>query len=451
MFFSSKPEPPLRPDQVNERGQVVDEAILKKDRVKFGVCTILDRSEEYSMGGVPTAIVKTLGGSDFHIGFYSSTLGAMNSAQFIGALILRWLRSNRRAMIFSMWIGVALAGLIALTLCLGYLEPMKTPVLWAYLILSVGLYAAGGFQLNLESTWIGDLVPVNKLGWFNSYKWILTTVGIILCTYLIGVMADWSPTLGCYAGVYAIFGASFIFAAFIYSRTTDRISKTVSFVGKGGDPAERLNYGNVPMWCYIVFYWCWSGGRTAMFAFTPAFLMDELNFKMTGVAWIAIIQNVSGIAMLYILGKITDRTGSLFTLLVMSAIVAVSMSLWIGASWWGITPIVICQVIGGAAGNTHSMVAINLALETLPEKGRAAYLGFSRLCIGGVVIVTPILAGIFMATLGDFRFTVGDVVLNRYHLLFFVCTLFTLLCVVPLIVLHRWTARQKRRLAGNPA
>lgn len=442
-MLEAKGEEP-RPDQVNEHGQVTDEKVLRRDRLKFGVCTILDRSEESSLGGIPSVLIRSLGGNDFHIGVYSATQGALSFAQFLGALILDRTRSNRRAMIVSMYIGLALAIAIAVSILAGAMPAFKPLALWSYLVLCVGFAGAAGIQLNLETAWIGDLVPSNKLGWFNSYKWILTSVGILLFNLLIGKLADRYPGLACYASVYLIFGASFIVAALIYGRCTDRPPKVASFVLPGSAHLERIHYGNVPMWCYIVFYWCWSGGRTAMMAFTAVYLIDQFSFSMTKIAWFANLQLLIGMVVLHVLGKITDRSGgSRKALLWISGTVAASMGLWVSSAWLGVIPILVYQVISGAAGNTHSMVAINMALETLPEKGRAAYLGFSRLCIGVVVMIAPAVAGALMIRMAGFSMTVGHVTLNRYHVLFAVSTLITLCCILPLLVLGRWLKRQQ--------
>ena len=81
----------------------------------------LDRSEESSLGGIPSVLIRSLGGNDFHIGVYSSTQGALSFAQFLGALILGRTRSNRRAMIVSMYIGLAMALAIAASILAGAL------------------------------------------------------------------------------------------------------------------------------------------------------------------------------------------------------------------------------------------------------------------------------------------------------------------------------------------
>ena len=415
-----------------------DDKTLRRDRVKFGICTILDRSEESSLGGIPSVLIRMLGGSDWHIGIYSSTQGAWSLAQFFGAMLLHRLRSNRRAMVVSMCIGFLVASLVAAMVLVGIKPALRPGALWGYLILSIAFFGVCGVQLNIESSWIGDLVPTKRLGWFNSFKWILTTLGVIVFNLVIGLIADRFPNSGGYASVYMMFALSFIAAAVIYGRTTDRVPHSLGFVKTGG-AGDRMRYGHGPMWCYIVFYWCWSGGRTAMLAFTSVYLIDHFGFSMTQIAWMNNVQLGVSVVLLYVVGKISDRRGgSRLPLLVLSATVAISMFLWVGSAWLGVSAIIAYQVISGLAGNTHSMAAINLALEIFPEKGRAAYLGFSRLCIGAFAMITPAVAGLLMWSMSSIRIPVRGVVMDRYHLLFAGCTLLTLCCLIPLSILGRY-------------
>ena len=257
----------------------------------------------------------------------------------------------------------------------------------------------------------------------------------------IGKTADWSPTLTRYAGVYAMFGLSFLWAAYVYRGITDRAPKNVTFLASGNREISRIRYGHFPMWCYIVFFWCWSGSRVAFVAFIPLYLIDQFKFSMTNIAWLYNVQFIVTILLLHFVGKIGDRFGHRIPLMVISGAVAFCMSLWVWSAWWGIVPIILYQVINGAAGNTHSMVVANFALEILPYKGRAAYLAFSSLCIGAVILVTPTLGGIFLRASKDVHIQLWGAQLNNYHVFFAICTLVAMCCVVPL----RFSAGSWRR------
>ena len=59
-----------------------------------------------------------------------------------------------------------------------------------YVIGSYGLAAASGMQNNIESSWIGDLVPLNRLGSFTSVKWVIGALGMLFFTIGFGQIAE---------------------------------------------------------------------------------------------------------------------------------------------------------------------------------------------------------------------------------------------------------------------
>ena len=81
--------------------------------------------------------------------------------------------------------------------------------------------------------------------------------------------------------------------------------------------------------------------------------------SMTKIMMILVIQNVVAAVMVLVMGKVTDRFGTRLPLIIVSFVIASSMMLWVSSAWFGIYPILIYQVLGGVAGNTHSMLAVN--------------------------------------------------------------------------------------------
>jgi len=415
----------------------IDEAIMRKDRIKFGIGNVLFQSEETGVGGIgiPAMIIRMLGGSDQHIGLYGATQGVTSFSQIFGAVILKRTRSDKKGMVVAMFIGFVVAVLVAASIAAFYFNVFSKVSLYLYLVFAVCFFAVGGFQSNIENSWIGDLVPAKRLGWFTSYKWIVGTAGVVLFNLLIGRLVDANPSPAGYAAVYLMFGVSFCVAAWVYSSVTDRTPQTINFIKTGPMHHERLQYRSFPLWCYIVFYWCWSGGRAVLYTFCYIYLIDQFHFSMTKIAWLVNAQCAMSCVIIYILGRISDTTGHRVPLMIISGIVACCMSLWVFSAWFGIVPVIVYMFINGAAGNTHWMLASNLALEIFPEKGRAAYLGFSRFIIGCCTMTTPILAGQFMQHLSGFHMQLWGADINRYHILFSICMLISMCCIVPLFVL----------------
>src|SRR3989339_26579 len=426
---------PLRPDQVNDHSQVTDESVLKRERVKFGLGTVLYQSEETGLGGVPTAIIRSLGGDDRHIGIFGCVNGLTSLFQWIGTLLIRRCKSNRKAMIVSMALGLSVASLIAASILFSSFSWFSGYSLWCYLGFSLLLAVIGGVQWNIESSWIGDLVPKHRLGWFTSVKWFIGVAGIFVFMNLIGRVCDRWPSPQGYSSVYIMFAGSFFVATFLYKSVTDRTPKSALFFSKGASNSERLNYRSNALWCYIAFYVLWAGGRTMLFTFWGAYLIDAFKFSMTKVAWMLSVQYMVSCIMVLVMGRFTDRTGHRIPLIIVTAIVGASMGLWVASAWFGVITIVIFQILNGAAGHTHSMLAINFGLEIFPDKGRSGYLAFSRIFIGVIAILMPVLAGRIMFRLHDFHYALWGAILTKYHVLFILSTIVTLCASVPLVII----------------
>lgn len=431
-------ENPVAPELVNEHGQSVDEKLLKKNRNLFALGNISFISVAQAIGaGIPMKIIKLFGGSDQHIGVFGS-LGGLNSlCQFLGALALRRTGSDKRGMRWVLGIAAVLALLAAGSVFSFYLPFSKILALYAFLALVIGVNILVGGINNIDASWIGDLVPREKLGWFNSVKFIGANIGILVLGLALGRYADLFPNAAGYASVYVILGVFFFLGILIYGLATDRAPKNLNFFSGGASRHERLNYGSLALWCYITFYSLWACGRSIIYAFFTIFLLEEFHFSMLNLAWLGSLTLAVSLAALYGFGKLSDRRGNRKILIAVSASIALCMYLWVGAAWLGLAPIIAYYIINGAAGQAHAMLGINLGLEIFPDKGRAAYIAFSRIFIGAMAFLGPILAGWVLHLYGDMQLTVAGKTLTKYYLAFATGATITLCCVIPLLIMGK--------------
>lgn len=422
---------------VNEHGQVTDDNILKKDRWKFGLGMIISQSEEVGLGGLPTVLIRRMGGNDFHLGFWGAMTGLNSLFQFAGPMLLKWKQSNQGAMRFAMVSGAIITTAIACCI-LGLTTPISPRyLLFGFLFLSTLLSIMQGVQWNLESSWIGDLVPVKKLGWFTSIKWILATLGIVLSSQLIGRIGDAFPTPGGYAGIYLFFCLSYLIAFFLYGRVTDRKPKNVSFFGKAGDTHGNIGYRCRILWLYVTFYTLWSCGRILMGTFAFAFLMDAFHFNLTDMAWLSTLQFLLSCVSIFIMGKVCARIGHRLPLMLVIAFVSLFQFGYTLSAWWGLTPIIAYTIVNAMAGHGFSMLAINYGLEIFPDKGRSIYLALTRFVIGLFVAILLIFSGKILESVKGIQFHLWGATLGHYHLLFFIATLITFSCVIPLLIIGK--------------
>jgi len=342
-----------------------------------------------------------------------------------------------------MGLGFAFAASISLLLWFGKAQLFQGAVLPVYLLLALLFAVVGGMQLNIESGWIGDLVPRNRLGWFTSLKWILSVIGMFVFVFTIARVADSFPTRAGYASIYGLFAFSFLCAAtLIYPRVTDRIPRPANYFSAGPSGHDRLNYKSLPFRCYAAYLVLWAGGRTVFFAFTNVYLIHHFKMSLTGIASLQAIQYAASIIAIYCFGRIADRLGSRIPLLWITGIVGASMVLYPASAWLGVTAIVAFQFVNGLAGHGHGMLLINYGLEIFPDKGRAAYIGVSR-ALGGIAsILSPILGGGLAYLLGDFHLTFLNADLDRYHIIFLISMLITLSGLIPLFIASNRTVRE---------
>ena len=436
-------QPELRPDQLNENNQVTDQRILNRDRIKFGASGVL---QLFGLTALNTVIIRALGGGQLHLGIIGSLGGFGIMFEWLGAVLLRKTGSCRKAETIVILFRLAMMLLLALVLLAAMRPEWRMYCLWGFLAVSFCLLAGAGLRSNVETTWIGDLVPKQILGWFTGIKFFMTVLGALVSSLLVGYVADIALRnrdyeLRTYAAMAGAVALLYAVALVVVNTITDRKPKSIKFFGNGKN-GPSLNYASPALWAYIAFFFMWTSGRGALACFTTAYLLD-LHYSMTKIMMILVIQNVVAAVMVLVMGKVTDRFGTRLPLIIVSFVIASSMMLWVSSAWFGIYPILIYQVLGGVAGNTHSMLAVNYGQEIFPTEGRAGYFGFSRIFVGIAMFVGTLSAGVFMHHV-HWSAQLWGATLNSYHLLFFLCSLVPMCCVIPLILIGKRTVQPKR-------
>ncbi|MBL8025440.1 MAG: MFS transporter [Fibrobacteres bacterium] len=425
-----------------------DKEQLKGERVRFGLGTILYQSEEIGLGPVPTAIVRSLGGDDRHIGLIGTASSLGGLVALLADPFLKWKRSNRGAMIFAMGIGFVLAMLICLTLLLAYNEAFRPYAIYTFLVLSITFGGVSSLQSTIEKCWIGDLVHESVRGWFTKIKWILSILGVLFFGIFIARFTDRYPVFGGYAVIYGMFAVSFLIAAlFIYPRIADRTPRTANYFSEGSTLREKLKNSDGVLWVYMhdwviwlytLHGFLWMLGRQAFFAFTAAYLIEYFNYSMTRIVLLSSIQSIMSIAVLYAIGDKSDVWGVRKPWLILMAISALSMSFWIFSAKWGLVCIIIFYVLAGASGHTLSMLGMNYNLYMTPAKGRSTYYA-----IGGIIGIPIALltassigaAGWILHHFKTFHFEIAGATFSRYHVYFLCCMTICFLGLVPLLII----------------
>ncbi|MCC5844609.1 MAG: MFS transporter [Verrucomicrobia bacterium] len=407
----------------------------KKNRIKFGVASLLYNGDEAAFSPLHTAVIRALGGGDVHLGFMGAMIQSMGQLfSWIGTLILKANRMHRKALIQALFLASIVQGLIVATLLTGHARPDISAVLLLVYIASVAVMGMlTGSQQNIVVSWIGELVPVRQRGWFVSGMAIVSNIGLVLLQMLFARLARNAGLPG-YAMIMGIVFLNTLVACFLVATLSDCPARAVNFVSKRR--GERVDYFFKPLWGLIWFECAWRSGRVALVAFSTAYLLDHFGLRMDRIILIHMIVNLVNIGMLFLMGRLSDRIGIFRPLAVITAVCACSMLLWVFSAWWGLLPIIAYQVINGAAGSTHWMLVNNLSLELYPAKGRPNYLSLSRMVTGVFIILVSTVAGWVLSQLRGWEINLWGAPFTHYHMFFLGCTLATLTSLLPLYLLR---------------
>jgi MFS family permease len=410
---------------------------LNGPRIKLGIMGVLSSGDESAFSPFHTVIIRALGGGDVALGLIGSIMQSVAQLfSWLGAIILRSAKFNRKGMVWALGIGALFqAAIVVLLVMASRTSASTTPWLYGYIALITFMLILTGAQQTISASWIGDLVPSRKRGWFVSGMAITSNIGLILFQLFFAHIATSAEGLIGYAGLMGLVCVNTLIAVALCYGVPDRPSKAVKFASKA--PEDHVNYRFGPMWLLIWFECAWRVGRVALSAFSTAYLLDHFGMKMSSIILLGMIINVVNIFMLYIVGRISDRVGNRAPLALISFIAGSSMLLWVSTAWWGIWPIFVYMVINGIAGSTHWMLVTNLSLEVYPAKGRPNFLSFSKTIVGLVLMIAGTSAGYLMTLLRGWEITLWGAAFNHYHVFFLGCTLFTLTCLIPLWFLNQ--------------
>jgi hypothetical protein len=149
--------------------------VLNRARINLGFVNILSSGDEGAFAPFHTVIVRALGGGDAHLGFIGGVMSSLSGMfAWLGAIILRMVGYNRRALMGTMFVGNVLqCGIVVLLVLAAKQFEWATYLLYGYLGVITLTCILAGAGSTITMSWIGDLVPVRQRGWFVSGMSIL--------------------------------------------------------------------------------------------------------------------------------------------------------------------------------------------------------------------------------------------------------------------------------------
>ncbi|MBP5300735.1 MAG: MFS transporter, partial [Victivallales bacterium] len=303
-------------------------ARLNASRYRLGVANLFFNGEESCLGGIGIFILKALGGNDTHF----SLLGAFGSLvvllQWLAVPVLNYFRSNRKAMAFSLALGVGCSMLLAGSgLTVGGPPTLQRWMLWLFPVCSLLMGMATGMQGTIETSWIGDLVPRPLRGWFHSVKSIVSIAGMAVLSMLFGFLVDYRGSLGATTfWLYVVVALSHLLAIALIRQIPDvqpQPARVFAWRTTGND--ARVNFRSPVFWGLCAFNAFWTTGRTVFGVFYSVFLLQEFNFGLLGLNSLNMVTWLLSAGTLMLAGRIADKKGNRRPLMFVSTTVGCAM------------------------------------------------------------------------------------------------------------------------------
>lgn len=373
----------------------------------------------WTTGSVLTGYMLHLGASPTQLALVASVPLLAQAASPLAA----WLVTNvGHRKLFTM-LGAGLGrGLWALAVVLPELgvPPQLQPMFLVLCVLLSSVFLSS--NATLWSAWMADIVPTDRRGsYFGTRAGIIGVVGMT-GNLAAGALLDRLAAPFGFQLVLALAVLSGLLGMMLYlfhhdpptSHAPHKLSKLLQIPLKDANFRRFLLFAT--FWQFVVFL-------SAPFVF-PYFL-DELGMTFTQTAiWSAIALSCA-LATTMFWGRIADQVGNKAVLAVGTFLAgALLPTCWILADFTGTLSFIWASAVFDAmAWGAIGPAIFNLALASAPPATRMMYMGMYALASGVAGFLGGVLSGPLLELFRMLEFSVLDVVVSNYHLLFLLSAL----------------------------
>jgi MFS family permease len=338
-------------------------------------------------------LLKSQGASGTVLGVALALLPLTQALQMVGARLLP--RYGYRGLMVRGWTArTALVGVIAaVAFCAPALGPSAT------IVLTLGLLAGFTVLRGLASCawmpWITQLVPAERRGRFIAASGMLIQGTTVVCNLGYALVLDRLP---------APFGAAVLLVwscltGFLAAWTMARIRDcSVEAEGGSGPVPWRTMLAHRPFARLVLFALMACTALAALgVLWVP--VMRDLHHRDDGfIALLPVWAGVAYLAVLPLLGRLVDRTGSrpllglaLVTWSLHALLWAALAAGWLPLSWWVLGLI---QLTAGSGSAAFYLGGQRLLMATVPGQGRSHFFALHSLALAAGQGLSPVLWGL---------------------------------------------------------
>ena len=260
------------------------------------------------------------------------------------------------------------------------------------------------------NSWMRDLVPSDRLGWFFSTRMALMGLVAIIASlsggFFIGnwlANTDSGDVFAQLTGYSVLFLIAFLFGmmAIYYTRTTpeppiESQHEKLSYSQLLAEPFQSRNYRNL-----IFFSGVWSLSTSFASPFFTVYLLDKniLGFEVAFVAGLIALTQLTSVIFLRLWGRLVDRFSNKSILQVTLPLFTIGTFLWtfssIARNYGVLIPLIITiHILNGFSAAGVNLSTNNIGMKLAPRGKAATYLAARGTIIAVAGSIAPIIAGV---------------------------------------------------------
>lgn len=286
---------------------VTEQDIYKTSRFLY----ILEAAFEYFIsllvaGAYLAKVTSAIGISDSVTGILSSFVSLGCGFQMIAVFL-----ANKRPV--KRWVTI-LHSVNQLAFALIYLVPFISLSKWAKTLLFIGLLLTGHIINNIVNSpkinWFMSLVDDNKRGRFTANKEIVSLIGGMVFTFIVGQIMDACEAAGNIKAAFILCGVG-IFVLMLLHTATLIFSKEKPVEEKEKTPTKQMLSGLIRdknLWKVVMVSVLWNIAHYVATPFYGTYQINELGFSMTFISLLSAGYSILRATCSRPMGKIADKT-----------------------------------------------------------------------------------------------------------------------------------------------
>jgi glycosyltransferase involved in cell wall biosynthesis/MFS family permease len=375
-----------------------------------------------------TGFLLLLGANNFQIGLITSIPLLANIFAPIFSYIIDRSKTRKALCVKSVlplrlsWFLVSLIPLLVLYKYLPY------PLL-VFSILFFFMCLLSTFASTSWLSWMADLVPSDERGYYFGKRAFVGGFVTLVISILAGKYLDlWKVNQ--YFGFSSLFGIGALFGLISYfyliklpevPNTTfvDEKFSIASIPRRIISVTKNKNFLNL-----VLFNSAWAFAIAFISVYINVYLIKELKLSYTLINIFTTANIVVNLALTGFWGKIIDKYGCKPTMLVCANFIGLLPFLWMISivNYWIVIPVM--YLIGGAFWSGFNLAQFNIVLKLSPRSERATYIAFNTFLVSIFSAISPILGGLLLDKIGDFKIHVLFMYFGGFQILFLIGGLF---------------------------